>query len=354
MGRARAGAWGVGPMSGVLRLDWSHGTAEVLPTAAMLRTVSFRLATGQFTPFAEPTWAPDEPGAARLSGHMRHLGGDFVCLPFGGGGAFSRSAPGWEPFVVRPADSLFHGRSADVDWTVAHVGENHVTLTLDEPEPSPIARLERTIAAVPGEPALAMRLVIHARRACRLPIGLHPILRLPDRPGDFALDIPFRFGVTFPADAEGMERLAEGVTFEDLRQVPARAGDAVDLSRLPLGRPVELVVQLHGISGPIRAVFRDAGAGVRIDWSRDLLPSVQIWLSDRALTSEPWRGTYRGVGVEPTAALFDLGIGPSTEANPVSARGVATALALDPAVPTVIEHRIEAFVAAEPSGEQSR
>ncbi len=330
-------------MTGALHLSWSHGTADVLPTAAMLRSVRFTLPAGAFAPFAEPTWLSDDAGAASLSGHMRCLGADFVCLPFGGGGTFSRSAPGWEDIVFRPADPLFHGRSADADWTVASIEPDAVTLTLDESEPSPIARLERRIAAVPGEPALQLRLTIHARRACRLPIGLHPILRLPARPGDLEISLPFRFGVTFPADADGMGLLAVGAFFDDLRRVPAQDGRLVDLSRLPLAQSTELVVQLHGATGPLRAVFHDAKAGLLIDWPRDLVPSLQIWLSDRALTGEPWRGAYRGVGLEPTASLFDLGIGPSTEENPVSARGVATAIAIEPGMPLVIDYRVTAF-----------
>jgi hypothetical protein len=167
-------------LTGALHLSWSHGTADVLPTAAMLRSVRFTLPAGAFAPFAEPTWLSDDAGAASLSGHMRCLGADFVCLPFGGGGTFSRSAPGWEDMVFRPADPLFHGRSADADWTVASIEPDAVTLTLDESEPSPIARLERRIAAVPGEPALRFRLTIHGvcprktagsstSRDCRLP-----------------------------------------------------------------------------------------------------------------------------------------------------------------------------------------
>ena len=85
---------------------------------------------------------------------------------------------------------------------------------------------------------------------------------------------------------------------------------------------LEAIVQLKEILGP-KGYFEDTGAMAR-------------YLVD-------WRGAYRGVGLEPTASLFDLGIGPSTEENPVSARGVATAIAIEPGMPLVIDYRVTAF-----------
>ena len=56
---------------------------------------------------------------------------------------------------------------------------DRITLTCDYPETHPIRRLTRIITADPAAPALDITLTVEARRPCRLPIGLHPTLRLP-------------------------------------------------------------------------------------------------------------------------------------------------------------------------------
>src|SRR3546814_11606401 len=94
-----------------------------------------------------------------------------------------------------------------------------------------------------------------------------------------------------------------GQEFRDLAAVPAPGG-AVDLTRLPLAAPAEDVVQLLGMAGPVRAVNGEAGFALTLDWDRDLLPSCQIWISDRALPRFPWRGWFAGPGNGTPARAF--------------------------------------------------
>jgi hypothetical protein len=112
----------------------------------------------------------------------------------------------------------------------------------------------------------------------------------------------------------------------------------IDLSRLPLGPPVEDVVQLCGIRGPVRVINDDDGYELQLDWDRSVLPHLLIWLSDRGLPDAPWHGAYRGLGLEPVASAFDLDPAVSVAPNPLSEAGFATAVTLTPEVDTVIDY----------------
>ncbi len=67
---------------GAYHLHWSHGQATVLTTAAMLGECRFTLPNGSFSPFACAPWMGSIEDKT-ISGHLRELGGDFACLPFG-------------------------------------------------------------------------------------------------------------------------------------------------------------------------------------------------------------------------------------------------------------------------------
>jgi hypothetical protein len=132
-----------------------------------------------------------------------------------------------------------------------------------------------------------------------------------------------------------------GRCFHDLTAVPAPGG-VVDLSRLPADRAAEDVVQLLGVRGPVRAMDEVAGFAITVDWDRALVPSCQIWVSDRALTGFPWRGRFRGLGIEPTISAFDFALPVCRGDNPIARQGFATALPLEPGRPVTIRYRIEA------------
>jgi hypothetical protein len=100
-------------------------------------------------------------------------------------------------------------------------------------------------------------------------------------------------------------------------------------------------VMLTGVTGPFHAQFADTGTRVTIDWDRAVLPHVMLWLSDGVIDEEPWRGRYRGLGVEPLVAAFDFTDAVSTAPNPLTARGVRTAVSLDPERPLVVRHSWE-------------
>jgi hypothetical protein len=314
-------------------LSWQYGRATVLATAAMLADCRFFLGDASFSPFARAPWMGSVTDPA-ISGHLRELGGDFVCLPFGIGRAMPNAPAEWAPLLTRAESGPIHGPVADEDWTVTSFDDTAICLTLDYPDTSPILRVERDIAARASGPALDFAFRIFARRRAMISTGLHPILRLPDLPGRLHLSGDFDFGMVHPGYG--------GQVFDSLDAIP-RADGVLDLSRVPIDPRADLNVQLCGMRGPMQAIYPDEGMGVEIDWDRDLLPSVQIWHTDGGIKPAPWHGTYRGIGVEPVASAFDLGAEVSCRPNPINARGVATHIQIDPAAPLTIRHSIRAF-----------
>lgn len=316
-------------------LKWSHGEAVVLSTAAVLADCRFDIAGMSFRPFARAPWMGTITDHS-ITGHLRELGGDFVCVPMGAGGPAPGAPAPWASLMNRPAEGPVHGPAADEEWAIVSADAAAVTLSLDYPETSPVLRLERTVAGRPGAPVLDSTLTIVARRPARISVGLHPIFRLPEEPGRLRLEADFSFGLVHPRQVEGDQE------FASLIAVPL--GEAtVDLGHVPLRATPNLNVQLCGMRSPIQATWLDEGAGVVLDWDRTLLPSLQIWHTDRGIAGPPWDGGYRGLGLEPIAAAFDLNDSISTGPNPINRRGVLTAITIDPQNPTTIRHSVAAF-----------
>jgi hypothetical protein len=318
------------------RLQWSHGEAEVLSTAAMLADCRFDLPSGPFRPYARAPWMGTVTDKA-IIGHLRELGGDFACVPFGAGPAEPMGPPEWASLMTDPPLLPIHGPAGDAEWQLVSQSRSSVTLGLDYPADSIVRRLERTIAGRDGQAVLASSLTIHPRRSGSISVGLHPILRLPDRPGRLELQARFAFGLVHPRQVA----TGQAQEFSSLTAVPQPEG-MIDLSHVPIGKP-NVSVQLCGMQGPLRALYLDEGAGIELDWDRAILPSLQIWYTDRGIEGAPWNGAYRGIGVEPIASAFDLNTALSTRDNPISRRGIRTAVELTEGAPLTIEHTVAAY-----------
>lgn len=325
-------------------IAWRGGAARVLAVGGILWDCRFDLPSGRrIAPFAAAPWAGEDSAEMRAQpGHMRWLGGEFPCLPFGGGGPVTAPAADWRHLLDGGVNDPPHGHAANDPWRLVARSGASVELALDYPAGHDIARVGRRVAAVGDRPALDFEFTIEARRDCAYPIGLHPILALPERPGAMRLEADFALGLTYPAIVDpGAMPTAPGRSFVSLAEVPAPGG-TVDLRHLPIGRPAEDVVQLLGMRGPLRAVNTEAGFALSLDWDRALLPSCQIWISDRALQRFPWRGAFRGLGIEPTAGAFDFALAVSQAENPITARGYRTTVPLAAGVPLTVRYRIEA------------
>ena len=318
-------------------LRWSHGEARVVDTAATVTDCTFQLPNGQLKPFARAPWV-DTVHDRSITGHLRVLSGDFVGLPFGTGRVLEGAPEAWAKLGPTTPVKTIHGPSAHEDWMIVSGDDASVTLQLDYPEDSPIASLERTISGRPGAPALDFVLKVTARRKGKVSAGLHPNFRFADAPGRLEIEVDFAFGLTHPGQTPpGQEQ-----EFTDLTRVPKGDG-FVDMSHLPLTPKTDKNILLAGVKGPARLTWLDEGKGVELDWDRVLLPSLMFWHTDGGIGGEPWNNAFRGLGMEPLASAFDLHTDLSAGPNPINARGVKTALEIDPAAPVVIRHAISGF-----------
>ncbi len=326
-------------------LGWAHGALTVQRLGAMLAPITFVLADGrQVSPMHVAPWA-NAPGTEALPGILRKLRGEWPCVPFG----YSVPAHGWAEAwacVMGPPepDEEAHGYSSNHAWNWLDGDDGSLALTLAYPKASPVARVERKLTPDPSAPAVDIELSVAVRRACRLPIGLHPVFRLPGVAGAAALELgPFREGRTYPHDVEpGAEWFARNKTFAKLSSVPARGGGVVDASRLPLADDTEELLQIEGLDGMVALANPLEGYRVKLSWQKEHFPSLLLWYSNRGRKGAPWDGRHVAIGIEPICSPFGLGPATAQADNPIAQSGVPTALEFSPETPFTTRYRIEA------------
>ena len=274
-------------------LSWDRGHAEIFAVGASLHNLTLVLDDGSpVTPFAEARWAGDPQIAAdvRIPAHLRQLGGEWACVPFG----------------KTTVDPHHHGYATDNAWHLTSQKADEIALAIDYPPDHPVQWLERRIAGVTGEAAVEITLTVEVRAGCLLPVGLHPIFRMPEHGKRLLLDAgDFSHGYTFPEIFEpGVSCLKPTASFAALDRVPLANGSFADVSRQPCGLSEE-IIQIEGNAGSLGLVYPDDGHRVRFDWDKAALPSMLIWISDRGRSAPPWSNSFRGVGIEPVNAFFD-------------------------------------------------
>jgi len=321
-------------------IAWLHGMASVQALGGMLGPVTFLLPDGrQVSPLHVAPWF-DDPDRTAQPPILQELRGEWPCVPFGTDAP--RTLPeGWSATgETFDSANVPHGHSSNAEWVFTDAAADRLTLTCDYPGAHPIRRLTRTIAADPKAPAIDITLTVEARRPCRLPIGLHPTLRLPLTGQARLIPPSFRQGRTFPLDVEpGQGLLQPGATFSELAEIPGRSGGTISLAALPLTENTEELVQLCGVSGGFRLHHAD-GWHVTLDWDTSHFPSLLLWVSNRGRASAPWNSRHVALGVEPVCAAFDLGPAVSSSPNPISAAGIGTAHRFEPGTPFTTQYRI--------------
>ncbi|TPK51632.1 MULTISPECIES: hypothetical protein [unclassified Mesorhizobium] len=326
-------------------LGWAHGALTVQRLGAMLAPVTFILEDGrQVSPMHIAPWS-NEPQAQALPGILRKLRGEWPCVPFG----YSVPADGWPEDWARVMGSPeegeeAHGHSSNHDWQWRDNDGGSLSLELAYPQGSPVERVERTVTPDPSAPAVDIELKIVVRRACRLPIGLHPVFRLPFETGAATLELGrFDRGLTYPHDVEpGAELFARNTSFSDLASVPARAGGVADASRLPLAVDTEELLQIEGVDGAVALANHADGYRTKLTWQKEHFPSLLLWYSNRGRKAHPWNGRHVAIGIEPICSPFGLGPATALADNPIAQSGIATALEFSPERPFVTRYRIEA------------
>lgn len=274
---------------------------------------------------------------------LEKLRGDFLCVPFGEAPTSVRDYPGAWAALDPGTTPHPHGWSANGTWSLVPGGdpdEGVARLRLDYPEDDDVDRVEREVRCAPGR--IEFTDTVRVRRATRLPLGLHPILALPATAGAAHLRLPrCQTLATLPVPPEPTSTLAANARFSDPTRAPRADGGTRDLTRLPLPDDTEEIVL---VANPERARVEldnhEAGYRAYVEWDPEVLHHALLWFSNRGRPFAPWGGRNVCLGVEPITSAFEQGAGISASDNPLTAEGIATAVALTPDDDLVIHHSI--------------
>jgi len=312
-------------MSGARSLSWSHGVVSVETLGGMLGPTLFVLPDGrQIAPFHIAPWfdgdqASDQPGI------LRRLRGEWPCVPFGAASHRS-SQNGWpasDP-ALEP-DQFPHGHGSNHDWHWLDAAPDEIALAIDYPAHHPIAGLRRRVQPVAGQAAIDFVLEINARRDCVLPIGLHPVFRLPVAIGAMRLDITARAARTFPGQVDPSSIFAPDQMAQNWHAITLTDGTTLDPGAVPLARHFEDLLQLMQVGGHAELHNLAENYRIRLDWDADHFPDLLLWFSNFGRKHSPWNGRHLALGVEPVCSAFDLGSQTSSHPNPVNAQHGRTA-----------------------------
>jgi hypothetical protein len=171
-------------------MDTIHGAASfslgndlvslhITRDGGMLAPVRFRLGGREVSPYSLSPWKPDEV-TADLPVLLKHLRGDFFCLPFG-----------------PQENGLPHGETANLAWHPVSATEGSVTLGIDAADVS--ANILKAVSLRPGQTAIYCEHRISGLEG-DFSYGNHPILDLSAMPeGAARVSVsPFRWASVYP------------------------------------------------------------------------------------------------------------------------------------------------------------
>lgn len=297
-----------------IHLSWAHGTFTVVRAGAMCAPAEFVLPDGRrVQPFAIAEWQDDGSKDFRdLPPLLKRLRGDWACVPFGMPHTRVDLPTEWAPRATAglATGNWFHGPGANENWTVTETGEGSVTLMLDYPIDHPISRVKRRIHGDPSGARIHFDLEVLPRESCRLPVGVHPVMRLPEEIGAAKLVVEGANGVfTYPVDAEpNVSQLSNGIRFDALDRARWADNSELDLSRHPLPRQTEEIVLVAGVTGRAHLEYESEGWRVSVIWDPAAFGACNLWISNGGRGFYPWNHRFRGLGIEPVSAPFDLGV----------------------------------------------
>ena len=320
---------------------WNHGVFSIESLGGMLGPTLFTLPDGrQVAPFQIAPWA-NEPGGEELPAILRRLRGEWPCVPFG---SDDDRAPrgGWPGSTsAGTVDGFPHGFGSNNEWQFVD-GDEGIALAITYPDSHPIESLERRVAPDANGAALDFELTINVRGDCELPLGLHPCFRLPTKPRAMHIEVGSDVtGATFPVATDETAIFMQDEFLPIWNNVPLTDGSRLDVSRVPLQRDTEELLQLLNMPGHAALWNSAEGYRVRLKWNPEHFPSALLWFTNRGRKFAPWNGRHLALGLEPICSAFDLGQQISSADNPISRRGIKTAQKFRAGEKFVTRYRVE-------------
>lgn len=310
----------------------------VTRTAGMLAPATFRLKSGDASPYSVAPWASEKIDKS-LPPLIHALRGDFFCLPFGGNDT---------PF--RGEQHPPHGETANANWThrqtTSKDGVN--TLQLRLKTKSRAGQVDKYVVLRDGHTAIYQRHVVTGMSGPMTP-GHHAMLKLPDVEGCGRVSTsPFAYAQVFPVPFEnpeigGYSTLKPDRSFRNLSKVPLNGGGFADLTRYPARKGFDDLVMM--IAKPT----------LKMGWSAVTFPKERhvyfalkdprvlrntiLWMSNGGRHYAPWSGRHLGVlGIEDVTANYHIGLAESVKKNDLSEKGYPTSTKLNAKVPFTVNY----------------
>ena len=260
--------------------------------------VDFTVTDGgtETSPLHKAPWVgTDEDFPDSMPPHLKTLGGDFFCAPFG----------------QETVDMSLHGWPANSEWLIEDQSGRRLRGRLKKSVNG--AQLIKDIQLRPGHPFVYQRHVFVGGTGA-VPVSNHANVSLPN--GGIIRTSPkttWRTPVT-PPETEplrGRSGLQYPAQSSDPTSFPSREG-TVDLTRYPwFARHEDFVVGFEapghvlGWTAVTRPVEGDVFLSLR---NADALPMTMLWHSNGGRDYPPWSGRHFGcLGVEEGAAASILG-----------------------------------------------
>lgn len=320
-------------------------SAFVTRTGGQLAPVTFKLGRRRVQPFSIAPWAEEKSTLKPpMIPMMQALRGDFFCVPFG----------------VNPEEKyLVHGETANRDWTLGGVTRegDATTFAASMRLRERSGRVDKRLTLRDGHTAVYCEHVLSGLSG-PMSFGTHPMVKFPDQPGaGYISTSRFTQGHVVTsweqAEAQGYSVLKNGATFTSLQKVPAKAGGTLDVSRFPVRRGYEELIEL--VNEP-KAPFAWSAVSLPTEGyvfltlkDPRVLRQTIFWLSNGGRYYAPWHGRHVNiVGVEDVTSYFHLGLAESAKRNQISRAGSPTAIMLNPKKPLRVAHIL--VLAAIPRG----
>ena len=310
--------------------------AEIQLFGAMA-TARFKLGGCWVDPFFRAPWYDE----TQPDSFLNNLRGDFVCAPFGGTPASSFGySDEWKNLVKHASKTTFaHGYPAHHVWELVEQRKDWALLQItDAPYFSSVTR--KVVCKEGG--ILYLEDSIYPQKSMRLPLGLHPIFRLPEKLGEAKLHLPACKGLyTFPGAVDHSSMFETFQISRKADSIPLASGDVCDITSLPLPYCTEELVLLANVEeGKVMLDDFSKKYRVILEWDNSVLKSCLLWFSNRGRKARPWNGTNLCIGIEPVTAAFDLGEEISANENPLLKNGIMTAVQLQAKEVCTIRHQI--------------
>ena len=315
-------------------LSWKGGEIEIDALGCKM-IPTFNLNGKKIKPFHEPDWLNDNSDDFNsLPGILQNLKGEFPCVPFGINSPIEDITDEWktsysvEPYIVNEP----HGYSSNKNWELIEKKSNKLEFKINYPDNDLVDHLIRTIEVQDDKPHnIFCRLQIHVKEDCELPIGLHPMFRIPKKMSKIKINPGnFKFGLNYPGLVLKDKTLgAIGREFSSLDKVEGFDGNTIDLSQPPFDGNFEDLFQLCGIDGNMSLENFEENYKFNFSWNPNHFTSVLMWVSNKGRTEYPWNSNHVTIGFEPITSAFGLSTYVSlNKNNPISKRNVATSLKL--------------------------